>query len=126
MVKMLKYLLAVTAAAIFWKCSNDYSTTVPEDILASMSIDQAAYNTNLSEETSELCLPRQISFAHSSRVQNSARRTTATQRNTIEFIRAGKIINAGQQYFVQRKSIILHASLTEPSHRLLYLGKLII
>ena len=73
--KMLKYLLAVTAAAIFWNCSNDYSTTVPGDILASMSIDQAAYNTNLSEETSELCLPRQISFAHSSRVQNSSLRS---------------------------------------------------
>jgi hypothetical protein len=43
-----------------------------------------------------------------------------------EFAKSGKVVNAGLRYVTQTKSIILHSSLIEPAHKLIYLGKLII
>ncbi len=126
MKKLLKYLLPVIVAFAFWNCEERYVSTVAEEVSEVMSLSETSCQTEISESESELCLPRQVSFAGSHRVQSAPRRTTGTHRNNLEFTKSGKVINAGIRYFVQRKSIIIHSSLVEPSFRLLSLGKLII
>ncbi len=122
---LLKYLLSVVAVLVFWNCVGA-SPDVAEDPSSSMSFEEAACQTDISESQSELCLPRQASFANSQRVQTSARRTSGAGRSNIEFTKSGKVINADIRYFIQNKSVIVHSSLMEPAHRLLCLGRLII
>ena len=124
--KWLKYLLPLIVAIAFWDCKDNQLSTVPEKIPASQAISEAVCDNTISSSESELCLPRQISYASSSRVQTTARRTTSYGRTNVEFAKSGKIFNAGLRYIIQRKSVIIHSSLIEPSHKLLYLGKLII
>ena len=122
---ILKYLILVIVAAVFGHAdlsSFSYLDTTAEE----NAIQSALYETSISASDSELCLPRQVSLTNTVRVQSTARRTNGVQRNNIEFTKAGKVINTGQRYFIQKKSIITHSSLIEPAHKLLYLGKLII
>lgn len=126
MKRVLKYLLPVIAVLVFWNCMDAPVSAVTAEVHSAASFEDTAFHTYISESESELCLPRQVSFANSQRVQTAVRRTAGAGRNNIEFTRSGKIINADVRYFVQRKSILIHSSLIEPAHRLLYLGKLII
>ena len=122
----LKYLLPLVVAVAFWNGKDNLLSTVPEEIISTQTICDAVCDNVISTSESELCLPRQVSYTSSSRVQTTARRTTGYSRDNVEFTKSGKIINAGLRYFIQTKSILIHSSLVEPAHKLLYLGKLII
>lgn len=124
--KWTKYLLPLIVAVAFWNYEDNVLSIVPEDASASQMICEAVCDTSISSPESEICLPRQVSYASPSRVQNIARRTTGYSRINVEFAKSGKVINAGLTYFIQNKSITIHSSLTEPSHKLLCLGILII
>lgn len=126
MKKLLKYLFPAIAAIVFWNHMDTPVSAVADETSALVSFDSKAYPTDISESDSELCLPRQISFANSQRVQSTARRTTGTHRNNIEFVRSGRTVNTCIRYYVQRNSILIHSSLIEPAHRLICLGRLII
>lgn len=126
MKKLLKYLLPVIAVLAFWNCMDAPVRSAAEEVSVAMSLEEAAYQTTISDPESELCLPRQVSSANFHRVQSTARRTGGACRNNIEFIKAGKMVNADIKYSVQIKDIIIHSSLIEPAHRLLCLGRLII
>ena len=125
MKRLLKYLLPVLMAAAFLRCADDRESAVSSGTVADMTLG-AETQTAVSTSEYDFLVPRPTSFASAQRVQGSARRTGGVQRNNIEFAKSGKIINAGLRYFIQRNSLIVHSSLIEPSHRLLYLGKLII
>jgi hypothetical protein len=126
MKRWLKYLLPLVVAVAFWNGKDNLLSTVPEEIISTQTICDAICDNVISTSKSELCLPRQVSYTSSSRVQTTARRTTGYSRDNVEFTKSGKIINAGLRYFIQTKSILIHSSLVEPAHKLLYLGKLII
>lgn len=124
MKKLLKYLL-VFFAVLAWDSEGSaafaYAQEAEEESF--FLIDSA---TSISSTESEFCLPRQVSFANTQRVQSNARRTTSISRNNLEFARAGKVINAGLRFFIQNRYIIIRSSLSEPARILLFLGKLII
>ena len=127
MKKLLKYLLPLIIAAAFWNWSDTkHESSVPEEAIACMHIDQTSRQSDISESQNEFCLPRQESFGNTQRLQNAPRRTTGFNRSNLEFTKSGKVINAGLRFFIQQKSLIVHSSLIEPAFRLLYLGKLII
>ena len=126
MKRWLKYLLPLMVVVIFWNCKDNLTPKVPDVVAESHSICEAICDTVISTSESELCLPRQISYANQSQVQTSARRTAGNSRINVEFAKSGKVVNSGIRYFIQRKSIIIHSSLVEPANKLLYLGKLII
>ena len=126
MKNLLKYLVLVFATALFWNCADKSLSSVPGEGIPDMAAIEGTVHTSISETDSELCLPRQISFANSYRAQSTVRRTNTAHRNNIEFAKAGKIVNPGLRYAIQTQSIIIHSSLMEPSHRLLCLGRLII
>ena len=127
MKKLLKYLLPLIVAAAFWNLADTgHESSVSEEAVACMHIDQTSRQSDISETQHEFCLPRHVSFGNTQRVQNAPRRTAGFNRNNLEFAKSGKVINAGLRFFTQQKSIIIHSSLIEPAFRLLYLGKLII
>ena len=118
MKKLLKYILPVILVAAFWNNADGSTSTLPEKAAAGMYVSESVCHAELSAEESEFCLPRQVSFANSRRVNTTARRTCGAQRNNLEFTRSGKVFNAGIRYFVQKRSVIIHSALIEPSHRL--------
>lgn len=126
MKNLLKYLLVLFSAVLVWGSEDDAAFTYRHGAAAEEYFFQVDTFTSISSTESEFCLPRQISFANTLRVQSSARRTTGIGRNNLEFTRAGKIINASLRFIIQNKSIIIQSALKEPANLLLYLGKLII
>ena len=126
MKKLLKYLLPVIVAAVFaGGADGDLCMGTAEDAACAYIFDDACL-TSISSTESELCLPRQVSFANSLPVQGSPQRTNANQRNSIEFSKSGKVINAGIQYSIQRITLLSRSQQAEPCFRLLSQRKLII
>ena len=126
MKKLLKYLLFFLAAAVLWGAADKEMSSVTAEDVADMVLEKAISSMDLSQSDHQFSLPRQTSFANSQRAQSSVRRTNSVHRNNTEFAKSGKVVNAGLRYVTQTKSIILHSSLIEPAHKLIYLGKLII
>lgn len=126
MKKLLKYLLFFLAAAVLWGEADKEMSSVTAEDFADIVMEKAISGTDISQSDHEFSLPRQTSFANSQRAQSSVRRTNSVHRNNTEFAKSGKVVNAGLRYVTQTKSIIIHSSLIEPAHKLIYLGKLII
>lgn len=126
MKKLLKYLFPLVLALTFWSCAENSRSMVSEGPVTPAALNDASRQANISASDSQLCLPRQVTYANTQTVQGTARRTNSINRNNIEFMKSGKVLNAGLIYFIQRKSIIIHSSLIEPANKLLYLGQLII
>ena len=126
MKRWLTYLLPLVVLTLFWNCKDDTTSTSPDKASIVHAISETVCDNVISASDSELCLPRQISYASPSRIQTTSRRTTSHCRVNIEFAKSGKVINAGLRYFIQSKSILIRSSIIEPAHKLLYLGKLII
>lgn len=126
MKKLLKYLLFTLAAAFLWATADREMSSVTAEDVADMVLEKAISNTDLSQSDHQFSLPRQTSFANSQRAYSSVRRTNSVHRSNTEFAKSGKVVNAGLRYVTQTKSIIIHSSLIEPAHKLIYLGKLII
>lgn len=124
--RLLKYLLPVIVTAVFWGCADHSVPHVSEIAVADICFDGSACHTDISASESGFCLPRQVSFGNTNRVQSTVRRTAGAQRMNLEFAKSGKVVNAGLRYVIQLQSVIAHSSLAEPSRKLLCLGKLII
>lgn len=124
MVNLLKYLL-------FMLICTSFSGSVDEHGDADFRLDihqiaQISPDSCISSPDQKFCLPRQISFANTQRVQNAPRRTSGLQKNNVQFAKAGKVINPVLRYCIQNQTLIIHSSQIEPSHRLLALCRLII
>ena len=126
MKKLLKYLVFFFVAVAFWGSADKDVSSVPIEDIADMSIADVSSHADFSPTDHQFSLPRQTSFANSQRAQSSVRRTNSVHRNNTEFAKSGKVENAGLRFSIQAKSIIIHSSLIEPAHKLIYLGKLII
>ena len=123
--KILKYLLPLLVVAAICGGTGDRVSDIQEDFMSEASMDVLGCQSSISETESDLCLPRQITGGTNTNVQNTARRTTNVQRNSLEFAKAGKIINAGIKYLTTN-IIIFRSALYEPASRLSALGRLII
>ena len=123
--KILKYLLPLFVVAAICGGTEDRVADVHEDFMSEVSLDAVGCQNSISETESHLCLPRQITGCTNTNVQNTARRTTSVQRNSLEFAKAGKIINSGIKYLTTN-IILFRSALYEPASRLSALGRLII
>ena len=122
---ILKYLLPLFVVAAICGGTEDRVADVHEDFMSEVSLDAVGCQNSISETESHLCLPRQITGGTNTNVQNTARRTTSVQRNSLEFAKAGKIINTGIRYLTTN-IILFRSALYEPASRLSALGRLII
>lgn len=123
---VLKYLLPSIVCVVLWGCADKDVSDISVNKSDIYDLAELYNNFSIDQQETEFCLPRQVSFANTQRVQSGARRTNSLQRNNFEFAKAGKVMNAGLRYFVQINSIITRSSHVAPSYRLLSLGRLII
>ena len=123
--KILKYLLPLFVVAVLCGSTEDRVADVREDFMSEASLDAIGCQSSISETESHLCLPRQITSGTNTNVQNAVRRTTSVQRSSLEFAKAGKVINAGIKYLTTN-AILFRSALYEPASRLSVLGRLII
>lgn len=124
--KYLKYLLPLMMALAFLNCTDEYVPAADGKVHEVISFNSTDCHSDISESESELIIPRRISSAIRHRTLGQARRTAGAHRNSPEFTRSGKIINADIRYSTRKRSATTLSSLAEPSHRLLCLGRLII
>ena len=123
--KILKYLLPLFVVAAICGGTEDRVADVHEDFMSEVSLDAVGCQNSISETESDLCLPRQITSGTNTNVQNAVRRTNGAQRSSLEFTKAGKIINTGIKYLTTN-IILFRSALYEPASRLSALGRLII
>ena len=123
--KILKYLLPLLVAAAICGGTGDRVPDIQEDFMSEASMDALGCQNSISETESHLCLPRQITSGTNTNVQNAVRRTNGAQRSSLEFAKAGKIINTGIKYLTTN-IILFRSALYEPASRLSALGRLII
>jgi hypothetical protein len=123
--KILKYLLPLLVVAAICGSTEDRVADVHEDFMSEVSLDAVGCQNSISETESDLCLPRQITSGTNTNVQNAVRRTNGAQRSSLEFAKAGKIINTGIKYLTTN-IILFRSALYEPASRLSALGRLII
>ena len=122
---ILKYLLPLFVVAAICGGTEDRVADVHEDFMSEVSLDAVGCQNSISETESDLCLPRQITSGTNTNVQNAVRRTNGAQRSSLEFAKAGKIINTGIRYLTTN-IILFRSALYEPASRLSALGRLII
>ena len=123
--KILKYLLPLFVVAAICGGTGDRVSDIQEDFMSEASMDVLGCQSSISETESDLCLPRQITGGTNTNVQNAVRRTNGAQRSSLEFAKAGKIINTGIKYLITN-IILFRSALYEPASRLSALGRLII
>ena len=123
--KILKYLLPLFIVAALCGGTQERVADVYEDFMSEASLDAIGCQNSISETESDLCLPRQITSGTNTNVQNAVRRTNSAQRSSLEFAKAGKIINTGIKYLTTN-IILFRSALYEPASRLSALGRLII
>ena len=123
--KILKYLLPLLVVAAICGGTGERASDIQEHFMSAASLDVLGCQNSISETESDLCLPRQITSGTNTNVQNAVRRTNGAQRSSLEFAKAGKIINAGIKYLTT-SIILFRSALYEPASRLSALGRLII
>ena len=127
MKSLLKYLiLGIVALAFYHGAQGDVFANEKHRCLDIQHDLSATGITSISSPESDFCIPRQVSSFNVPRLQNNCRRYETSHRQNVVFMKAGKTINAGIKYIVQKQSILVHSSFIRPSNRLLYIGRLII
>ena len=124
--RMLKYLLPFIYVVAFCGNADDSFADVIQDVAEGFVLDAEAGSMSFSADEQEFCVPRPTSIANTQRVQTLSRRTDAGQRQGFSFVKAGKVINAGIVFCTQNVYRFFPSGLSEPTHRLISLGKLII
>lgn len=123
---MLKYLLPLVCVVVFCDNADDSFADVVQDVTDGFVWETGSCGMTFSADEQEFCVPRPTSIANTQRVQTLSRRTDAGQRQGFSFVKAGKVINAGIVFCTQNVYRFFPSGLSEPTHRLISLGKLII
>lgn len=126
MLKILKYLSVIIVAAAAWSGADSVAEDIPQELLNELSLEYVDCQAVVSEQGSEPCLPRQITTTSVHHVQAGLRKSNNVQKNKFEFVKSGKVMNAGIRFIIQNRSIILNSSRCEPGHILLSQGRFII
>ena len=124
--RMLKYILPLICVVAFCGNADDSFADVVQDIAGGFVLDAETGSMAFSADEQEFCVPRPTGIANTQRVQTLSRRADAGQRQGFSFVKAGKVINAGTIFCSQNIYRFFPSGLSEPTHRLISLGKLII
>lgn len=127
MTKLLKYLIIfIFAGAFINGIDKADSVIILNNSIQEMNTEIEAYYSDHSTSDFEIYLPRRVSSTNVFRVQNTPKRSNTTHRHNFEFIKFGKVFSLGISNFIQKKPQIIHFSFTNPIHRLISFGKLVI
>lgn len=120
------YLIIFFMSAVLFNAAERHDAFSDEDHAGGFVMETVTSSTFISDTDSDFCPPRQISSINSVRLSSTSRRVLGSQRHNLEFVKAGKLINTGIRYFIQKSFINVHSSVTGQAHRLASLGRLII
>ena len=124
--RILKYLLPLVCIVAFCGNADDSDADVLPEGLREFAVKADAGGFSFSASESEFCIPRPTSIANTQRVQSVSRRGDSGPRHSFAFVKAGKVICTGTFISYQNNPKLFPSGLSESSHRLISLGKLII
>ena len=124
---LLKYLFSFLLVVLaFWGGADRSYSMASEGLADDYSSVVASYYSDFSASDSDLYFPPRTYTANAYRLHGSAKRTNFTHKSNCEYIKAGRIISAGEASFIHKESLNIRTSFIEPAQRLIGLGKLII
>ncbi|MBO7291405.1 MAG: hypothetical protein J6U55_02360 [Bacteroidaceae bacterium] len=82
--------------------------------------------TDHSTPLAELCNLRTSHLDILQRIPTNTRRADTEGKQNVTYLKSGKVIHCGISYYIYNNLKLRNAALSEPSHRLIRLGKLII
>lgn len=126
MKNLLKYLILFLVFVAFHDAASGFDVPSNHSIESKVPTESTTFSTSLSSAGSSLNLPSQISYSSPVRVEESARRTESHNRQNFVFVKAGKLIDTGIKYYIQKTACVVKTSLTQHSAKLIFLGKLLI
>lgn len=126
MKNLLKYLIPLLVIVAFHNAAGRFDIPSQYSDKSNTPVENSTFSVGLSSVGSCLNLPRQISVSSPIRVEESARRIESYSRQSVVFVKAGKLINTGIRYSIQKMVCVVKTSLTQHSSKLIFLGKLII
>ena len=85
-------------------------------------VDATDFNT----PDAKLCHQRTFHLEILQRVPSNTRRADTESKHNITYLKAGKVIHCGISYYTYNHLKLRNSVLSEPSHRLICLGRLII
>ncbi|MBR3950614.1 MAG: hypothetical protein IKJ79_01705 [Bacteroidaceae bacterium] len=85
-------------------------------------VDATDFNT----PDAKLCHPRTFHLEILQRVPSNTRRDNTANKHNVTYLKAGKVIHSGISYYIYNNLKLRNSVLSELSHRLICLGKLII
>lgn len=122
-----KYLIAIIFIAIvFVSCGKDLDLESKENPTETSTSELISPYLNSSNIDFDICFQRHFSSTTAFRVQSAAKRTNNANKNNLEFVKVGKIINTNILNLIHKKSLQQNISFIKPFHRMICLGKLVI
>lgn len=126
MKKLMKYLIAFIAAAVFFD-GGDRVELSPVSVYGGIThIESIASTGSFDAPDTDFCISHQTSLSSVPRTQSSTRRTNTSFRHNFEFIKSGKTTHAGIRYLINLNSLPIDSFFSSSCHRLARLGRLII
>ena len=127
MKKLLKYLLlSIVALAFYMGAKADLFTHEDVQEYNYASAYTTSLNVSITSPKTDICIPRQVSTVTVPRLQSNSNRHETSHRQNHEVVKSGRTINSILRFVVQKKSLIIHSSLMEPSNKLVSLCRFII
>lgn len=122
-----KYLIAIIFIAIaFVSCSKESDLETKENPISSATTELVSEYLSSSCSDSDIYFQRQVYSTTAFRVQSTEKRTSNANKNNLEFVKVGKIINTNILNLIHKESLYQHISFIKPFHRMICLGKLVI
>lgn len=121
------YLIIVVLVAFVRATTNEpcLSDREPQTDTSSHNVELCYFESTPS--CSNICLPQHTSGVTLLHVQGTPiKRVCNAHKNNFEFVKFGKVVNAGIRSTIQKQSSNIFRSFTKPAHKLISLGKLII
>ena len=126
--QILKYIfLIILVVAAFVGGANESCLSNSQGRTDATSCDVEQCYFKSSSLYSDICLPEQTSGITLLHVQATpAKKVCNAHKNNFEFVKFGKVVNAGIRSIIQKQSLNILCSFAKPAHKLISLGKLII
>lgn len=125
MSRFIKYLILCLAVSLF----ADASQSLPylsDNESVDNSLIYSEVSASLSETDNDLCLHRQASSTSHANIQYNTRRNDSSQRQILEFVKSGKVVNPTLRYNLLVSSINNRSSFSDPAFMLVRICKFII
>ena len=123
---VLKYILPILCLVLYVN-SGIYRHTADAIHTQLPATNEAVVDApDTNKPLAELCNQRTSHLETLLRIPSNTRRADTESRHNISYLKAGKIIHTGIYYTTYNHIKLRNAILSEPSHRLICLGKLII